>query len=333
MVSAACVANPDLQGPMPVRNQHPAQLTVLHLPTTGARSLPSGRVMVRGDAAYSNLFLSGTGPNGATWTMDGEYLRAAAAVRAGLGSGLEFGLEVPFAHTSGGFLDSFVIDFHDTFGLPDQNRQGSPRDAFEIRAQRSGQDVWRVEPAAWTPLDLPLTLAWQIADPADGLGVAIRGGIELPTGDQDRGYGNGEVDFAAGVVLEHHALGAGFYGHAQHTLAGSPRAPRAVAQPSGASSERLEFADVTSAGLAAEVPLGALLTALVQVEWETSTLRRLRIPTTDREQCLLWVGGRFQLDQDTSLEIGFGEDLIGLVSPDFTAWLGMAWVPGGRRRS
>ena len=40
--------------------------------------------------------------------------------RQGLGDGLEFGFELPFAHTSGGFLDRFLIDYHDALGLPDQ---------------------------------------------------------------------------------------------------------------------------------------------------------------------------------------------------------------------
>jgi len=314
-----CVAEPDFAGPMPVRNQHPAQLTVLHLPTTGARSLPTGRVAVRGDAAYSNLFLLGSGPNSARWKMDGEYLRAAASVRAGLGSGLELGLEAPFAHTSGGFLDSFVIDYHDTFGLPDQNRQNNPRDAFEIAARRGGSDVWTVSEESATLLDVPLWLAWQITDPADGLGLAVRGGVELPTGNDRRGYGNGEIDTSVGVVLERHAFGCGVYGHAQHTFAGTPDQSR---------DQGLRFRDVTSAGLAVEAPLDTGLAALLQVEWETSTLRAVDTPTLQREQLLLWVGFRLGLDRDTNVEVGFGEDLIGLASPDFTAWLAFTWTPG-----
>lgn len=318
----SCVSDPAFHGPLPVRNQHPAQLTVLHLPTTGTRSLASGQVGVRGDAAYSNLYLLGTGGPGNTstnWFMDGEYLRTAAGLRAGFGNGLEFGMELPFAHTSGGFLDGFVIDYHDTFGLPDQGREDNPKDGFDIRARRLGQNVWTVDQRRFELLDVPIHLAWQFADAKDGLGAAVRAGIELPTGNDARGYGNGELDVAVAVMLEHHAFGLAFHGHVQHAFAGTPQQSRAVG---------FRFEDVTSAGGAIELPLGADVTALVQVEWETSTLRNLGIPVAERDQLLLWVGGRIQLDRDCSLELSFGEDLAGLVSPDFTAWLGLAWVPG-----
>lgn len=318
LLAAGCAATPDLRGPLPVRNQHPAQLTVLHLPARGTACLPEGRVSVRSDVAYSNLFLVGGGSGGRRFAMDGEYLRAAAGYRAGLGAGLELGLEVPVAHTSGGFLDGFVIDYHDTLGLPDQGRDTNPRDAFEIRASRAGQTVWRVEADGVAMMDVPLTLAWQIADPAAGLGLALHAGIELPTGDDASGYGNGELDVAVGLVAEHRAFGLGFCVHAQHTFAGTPRQSRDAG---------FEFADVTAAGLAIEVPLDDGVTAEVQVEWETSALRTLDIPVVERDHGLLWLGGRVRLDDDTELELGFGEDLIGLVSPDFTAWLGVVWTP------
>ena len=313
------MTDPALHGPMPVRNQHPAQLTVMHLPTTDARSLPMGQVTVRGDAAYSNIFLLGTGSNGAQWKMDGEYLRAAVSVQAGLGGGLELGIELPFAHTSGGFLDSFIIDYHDAFGLPDQDRHSHPLDEFEIAAHRGTREVWSVDEENGTMLDVPLTLSWQVADPADGLGLAVRGGIELPTGNDDRGYGNGELDTSVGVVLETHWAGVGWYGHVQHTFAGTP---------DQSSSAGFRFRDVTSAGAAIEAPLSDGLAALLQVEWETSTLRDLGIDAASRDQVLLWVGGRIRLDLDTHMELGFGEDLASAVSPDFTAWLALSWTPG-----
>lgn len=316
---SSCVANPDFHGPMPVRNQHPAQLTVLHLPTTGAGSLPAGQVLVRGDAAYSNLFLVGSSPGGTRWVMDGEYLRAATALRAGLGNGLELGVELPFAHTSGGFLDGFVIGYHDALGFPDQGRNDTPRDQFAIEARRAGQPVWAVERDSLELLDVPAWLTWQVVDPAGGFGIAVRCGAELPTGDDRRGYGNGQMDWSAGLVLEARLAGAAVHGQVQHTLAGTPKQSRDAG---------FAFADVTSASCGAELPLDTGLSALLQVEWETSTLRQLDLDEVGRQQVLLWIGGRVRIDDDTHLELGFGEDLAGLVSPDFTAWLGMSWTPG-----
>ena len=143
--------------------------------------------------------------------------------------------------------------------------------------------------------------------------------LELPTGDQDAGYGNGEVDFALGGVAEYRAGGIGYSMTLQHTVAGTPRPSRNLG---------FAFEDVTSLGVAVELPLSEDLHALVQAEWETSTLRDLGPRVAERQQVLLWVGGRWTPTPEWAVEVGFGEDLIGLASPDFTAWLAFQWTPG-----
>lgn len=169
--------------------------------------------------------------------------------------------------------------------------------------------------------DLPLELTCQLREPGpDRLGVAVRGGVELPTGDPDVGAGNGELDASLGVLLDYRALGVGWYGHVSHAFAGTPdRARRAG----------LAFADVTSIGLAAELPLSRDVHAFTQLEWESSTLRRLGARATQRSQMLLWVGARWQPAPDFGVEAAFAEDLLPLASPDFSAWLGFVWRPNG----
>ena len=319
-LASACVTTPDLGGPLPVRNQHPAQLTVLHMNPASADVLAPGAASTRADFAYTSLFLIGDGANNSRWVMDGETLRSAATLRLGLGKGLEFGTQVAAIHTTGGFLDSFVIGYHDLFGLPDQNRDVNPRDAFTVDASRNGQTVWSLDRAGIAFADLPLQLTYQLREPGrERLGVAVRGGVELPTGDASRGFGNGQLDASLGVLFDYRALGMGFYGHASHTFAGTPSQARAAG---------LDFAGVTSAGLAIELPLQPDLHAFTQIEWETSTLRHLGPKVTERQQVLLWVGGRYAVTPAFGVELGFAEDLVALASPDFTAWLGFELRPG-----
>ncbi len=319
-VVAGCVARPAWQGPLPVRNQHPAQLTVMHMAPAAASVLDAGATAARLDAAYSSLFLDGENEAGdASFFMDGEYLRVGAGLRVGLGAGIELGAELPFAHTSGGFLDSFIIDYHDALGFPDQNRKDFPRDEFAIVATRGSDEVFRVERDSFELLDVPVQVSVQVVEPAvERIGLQLRAGIELPTGDDERGYGNGEIDSSLGAVLEYRLAAVALYGHVQHTFAGTP---------DPASRVGFAFEDVTSAGLAAELPLGSDVHAFVQLEWETSTLRDLGFAAVAREQVLLWAGGRWRVSPRVGIEAGLGEDLQALVSPDFTAWLGMVWMP------
>lgn len=304
---------------MPTRNQHPAQLTVMHMDPATAAVLPAGATAFRTDLAYTSLWLNG-GNAQSSWFMDGEVLRAALDARVGLGHGLQFDMQLAAAHSSGGFLDSFIIDYHDTFSLPDQNRSAGAKDDFLIEARRGANTVWSVQESSAELLDVPLQLTWQATPSGDRqLGLALRGGIELPIGDQDHGYGNGQVDVSFGALLDYQIHGIGLYGHAQHTFAGTPRPARR---------SNFSFADVTSVGLGAELPLTESLHVLVQAEWESSTLRRLGPKVAARNQVNLWVGGRYQASEHWSVEVGLGEDLVGLASPDFTAWLGFLWQPG-----
>lgn len=317
---AGCVARPNLGGPLPVRNNHPAQLTVMHLDPADASVLSKAQTAWRTDLSYTSLFLFGDDAQRSSWVMDGELLRVALDAKVGLGNGLQLGVQLAAAHTSGGFLDNFVVDYHDAFGLPDQDRSATVNDRYRIEASQGGLPVWSVERSSAEWLDLPIHLTWQLREPGENrFGVAVRGGIELPLGDQNDGYGNGQVDASIGALLDYRSRGIGWSGHLQHTFAGTPDQARR---------RGFHFEDVTSLGLGVELPLSESLHALVQVELETSTLRRLGPNVASREQLLLWVGSRYQATPEWSMEMGLGEDLRGLASPDFTVWFGVTWKPG-----
>lgn len=318
----SCSSNPVLLGPMEVRNQHPVQLTALHMPFTETSALPSGAWRGGLDTAYSNLFLGGFG-SGNTFAMDGEYLRVGSKHRVGLGGGFELFGEVAMAHTTPGFLDSFVIEFHEAFGFPSQGRDNAPRDQFGIVAQRQGASAFEVERSGAELLDLPLGVKWTAVEPTreQPFGVALRGAVELPTGDERRGYGNGGVDAALGLVAEYRGASFGLTAHAQHTF---------VATPDRARSAGLDYGDVTSLGLAVELPLSDSVSGMVATEWETSVLRELDFGQASDPQWLLWTGFRFRLEEPLFLEVALGEDISPDTSPDFTAWISMRWLPDFR---
>lgn len=323
--SVGCVALPEdapLHGPMAIRNQHPAQLTVQRLlPRTS--HLDSGVVESRVDLAYTSLFLSGQDvATGNSFLMDGEYLRTAVSARYGLDHGFAIGAELPFVHTTGGFLDSFITDWHDLFGFPNRGRENFPSNDFNVRAERGNTTAFEVEERSLELADIPLELSWTAIEPTpeSRWGLALRAGIELPTGDDDRGIGNGETDFAVGVVGEYRGRAVGFTAHIEHTFAGTPdRASRAG----------LAFRDVTSFGAGVEWVLYPGFAAIVQTEYETSTLRDLGFPRAADDQWNIWTGARVMLTDRTGLEITVGEDLSTYIAPDFTVWFALHHRFGG----
>jgi hypothetical protein len=317
----ACATAPRFDGPLPVRSQHPAQLTVLQIVPESAAPMPAWEARLRADTAYSSLFLFGQG-GGNDLALDGELGRSALRTTIGLGGGAELGIEFAGVHSGGGFLDEFVIDWHDFWGFPDQGRSQAPRDAFQVRAREGGQTVYRMEPENWTLADIPITFGWApiVAREGQPWSVMLRAAIEAPAGDDERGYGSGNWESALGLTCERRIGPVALTGHLQHAFAETPQPGRSLG---------FEFEDVTAAAFAAEVALDDTWSLLAQVGFETSTLRDLGFRQAERDQWLLWLGARARLDPRFAIEFAFGEDIESHVAPDFTAYVSFLLSLGG----
>ncbi len=309
-------------GPLAVRNQHPVQLTTLRMTPESARPLAAGAVEAGLEAAYSSLFLQAA-RDGNRFDMDAELLRVGLRGSYSPLPDLQLSLEVPVAHTSGGFLDAFLIDYHDTLGLEDAKRDESPRGEFGIEVQRDGQLAYRMEQRNLTLLDVPIEAMWRVYQQrgAVDLDLALRGAIELPTGDQDAGYGNGGIDYAIGALGEIAYGPFSLQAHIAHTF---------IATPDRAEQAGLEYRDGMSSGFGLEAALSEDLAVLVQLEMDQAVLRDLIGVQTESDQWLLWLGLRQRLADGVLFELSFGEDLTLNTGPDFTVYLGLRAVFGGQ---
>ncbi|MEZ5967304.1 MAG: DUF3187 family protein [Planctomycetota bacterium] len=317
---AGCGTLPPGAGPLPVRNQHPAQLLAAHPDPVPAQVLPGGVALLRFDNAYTSLWLiSDNGPTRNSLFLDGETWRTALDLRVGLGQGLELEAELPFGYASGGFLDSFVIGWHDLFGFPDQGRRDNERDAFAVEADRLGEAALSVEPHRFQIADTPLGLRARLLGD-DTAALAVRAVVELPTGDEEAGFGNGGVDVAVGLVGDVRVGDLSLFAHGHHTFVHTS----APARRAG-----LALRDVTAVGAGGILQVAPWLSLLLQTQWETSVLRDLAIARAANEQWLLWAGFRVACSEHTFLELALGEDIGAYVSPDFTLWASFGGQVGG----
>ncbi len=185
-----------------VRNQNPF-VQIFGIPPTGrAVVLPQGRfeasmgMNISSHNAASRDFQEPAADEAIL--LDGETYRTVLELRYGLMDRLEIGGRFPYVMHRGGFLDDFVIDWHDLFGLPQGSRKTSPHDRLAFRYFRDGVFEFNLDENAQGPGDVGLFAVWQLLQsearvPWD---IALRVDLELPTGDSDHLLGSGSTDLA-----------------------------------------------------------------------------------------------------------------------------------------
>jgi hypothetical protein len=132
--------------------------------------------------------------------LDGETARVAIQARYGINERWNVGLEVPWVHHGPGFLDSFIINWHDLWGFPQNGRDELPRDAFTYRYERDGQTRFNLDSAGGGLGDIVVAAQRHLWRNPSGAGV-LHAQLKLPTGDADKLTGSGAMDAAAGIEL------------------------------------------------------------------------------------------------------------------------------------
>ena len=183
--------------PFNTTNQSPL-VAIYGLPAAGpARVLAPGRISAELRADIVSNFTRARETQ-EDILLDGETYRYTLALKHGIGERLEIGLEVPYVMHREGFLDSFINDFHDTFGFPDGSRSEAPKDRLAYSYIKDGRTLIDLSEEEEGFGDLRLTGAWQLCSrEEDGArALALRASLKLPTGDEDRLLGSGSTDFA-----------------------------------------------------------------------------------------------------------------------------------------
>ncbi|GEM_PF-4108268 len=215
--------------PIPYRNQSPIFLQFAGIQPTNVAALPRGAGRFAFTSNFSNIF-----EYFATTThevrIDFEQLRQDFSYAVGLGDNWTFDVNVPLVHTSGGFLDRFVQNYHQMLGLPNGGRNLLPagQHAFYVRDLGTGADIYRVNPVKMGLGDIDVrlrhaTLSETRHRPALGWFVTL----EAPTGRKSQGLGNGALDYGFGILADKHAgrwygfLNAGYFVNGGH----APLAP------------------------------------------------------------------------------------------------------------
>lgn len=244
--------------------------------------------------------------------IDGETYLLNITGRFGVSNRVEIGFEVPYIFQSGGFLDSFIEDYHSAFGFSDGGRGQTPNGRLLFRYQRSGSNVFLVDKCGSGIGDIRLTAGIQLYEnyQADPRAIALRISLKLPTGDSHQLRGSGGADLALWLVgsrgykTEGTGMwevfgGAGLLGMSNGDLMPEQQRHAVLFGSLGAGWKPLSW-----------------LALKVQLDGQTSFYKDSGLDEINSPSAQAVVGGSLFFSDKSSLEIGLSEDLIIKTAPD-----------------
>lgn len=286
---------------------------------TSAEIVPTGRIRINLNQDLSSNYTSSSTTREQI-TLDGETYRLSLVARYGIAPGWEAGVEIPYVFQGGGFLDSFIIDWHKTFGLSQGGRDGAPRgrmlysyrkDGFQkLMADRSGSGVG----------DIVLTGGASLYDSRgeDHLDrVSLKGAVKLPTGDSSSLLGSGGTDAMlqlCGSMASHGEAGSlGIYASA---------GVLAMSKSDVLRDQHNQFAGVGSLGFGWGP--ASWISFKTQINGTTPLYRNSSLDELSTSPLMLIFGGTLNFPDEYQLDIGVAEDVAVAAAPDVSFHLGLS---------
>jgi len=194
LVEIAFAAAFALLVPAPGSAQHPSlgplsaeEGTPLHrlsfTPMVEAADLtPRGALRVDLWTGYANIFEQDSA-DAATLYLDMERFLGAATVRYGLGERIEIGGRVTVETDWGGFMDGFMVDFHDVLALGSRHRRDFPEGRYgQTLEDADGRVLVDVPRRTFDVVDVRAFAKWSAAASGDGRrALSLRAVARIPT--------------------------------------------------------------------------------------------------------------------------------------------------------
>lgn len=283
------------------------------LPVVGEGTLPrAGQQQWALTLDLTNEFYTAT-PPGETVFLDGETLSTTLRWRHGLNDRWALGVDVPMLSSGGGFLDSWIEDWHDWFGLPNGGREQFAQNEYRFALTQDGETVFERDRGTRDLGDINLRGGYALSAQR-----RLHAQVSVPTG-RARALTGGTWGAALWLEgdgrLDAHGRWGGFY--SLGATVQERRGPLAALQE--------PYSAFASAGL--DWNLWRALSLLGQLYTHTALYRDVASDIGD-PGLQLALGARWAFSPQWSADLAFQEDLIINASPDFTVHLGIRFHPG-----
>ena len=307
--------------PLRMVNLNPFHLLYGVPGSVGARVMPAGssELIVSMDMA-SHLRAGRSG--GERVLMDGETYRQALTLRHGLEEGWEYVLDISAVSHSGGVFDGFIEDWHDTFGLPQGERDMAPRDRLALFYADGGRTRVDIDRRVFSLGDVSLGVGYALpSSPFPNDGMAVRAVVKLPSGDAGSLTGSGGFSASAwaetsGALPGSEVTRSWLYAATLGALVGE--APASLSAIGG------RFIAFGRIGVTWRALGNLHLTA--QVDAYSSPYGASALSPLSDAAVMLGFGGTLRLTESTALEIAVTEDDgTRHAAPDIGLHVAMRW--------
>lgn len=300
-------------------NQSPL-VRIFGLPAQSEATLtPAGRVTVSltQDVA-SNFTFNKTARE--QIMLDGESYRWTLSARYGIDQHFEAGMELPYVLDGGGFLDSFIVEWHKTFNLPQGGRDSAAKNRLNYSYRKDGVQKLKIDHADSGIGDISLTGAMKLHETRDNGyhdNLALRAALKLPTGDNASLQGSGSTDFALSLCGSMNSFtkwgSLGLFG----SVGGM-----AMTDGSVLPDQQQNLVGFGTVGLGwgpAE-----WISFKFQLNGSTAFYRGSSLDELSNNSLMLVTGGALQFPGDYRLDIGVSEDVSVASAPDVAFHLGLS---------
>ncbi len=261
----------------------------------------SNTLIIEGGSADASDYLL---IDGETAVLDMQFLR-------GEDDRWAWGVHLPFIQHSGGELDGFIENYHDSLGLPEGNRPRVTQDRLAFIFRHKGKELLNLSEARSGLGDIGLLLAYQWRD-NDGNKLALHAKLKLPTGNAQHLTGSGGIDYANWLTLEHelatHWVLAGYFGF--------------ILLETGDILPTLQKNHTLFGGAGLEWSFSPTLTFRLQADLHTGFYRETDFRFLN-EALIFNMGGSINIAERVSLDIAVGEDVMVGASPDVSLHAGL----------
>lgn len=299
-------------GPISIVNQSPVQLLFLQPAPDRADTLPKGRTSIRLNTTVTNTLLSekSTRYSGG---IDTEMIRTSLELSHGVLPGLELGLSFSVNHFYSGFMDKPILEVERMSGKIRGIRREEDPGRVTYFLMRGDEVIISASENRTGVGDLVLRAKKMVWDEEGALPrLSARLAVKLPTGDEDRAFGSGEVDCGLGLLFQKDIERMSFY------LNGDVIFPGDAFDAFGVSLR--EFYGLM---LGAEHRCTPRLSVVAQMSWSTRPFKDTGLEMLDRRIYELLIGVTYRTKNGVFIQGGGMEDIVSSfdAGADFTLFL------------